>query len=102
MTSPHLSPGVYTALQQFVHRGHHDTFERLVRMLGLRPGDLHRLGLEVHELPVVSDRRPRDLQDGLVFTVEPGIYLPGQYGVRIEDAVAVTYNGCELLSDRSR
>ena len=62
----------------------------------------HGLGLEVHELPVVSARRPRELQEGMVFTVEPGIYLPGQHGVRIEDAVAVTHNGCQLLSDRSR
>ncbi len=61
----------------------------------------HGLGLEVHELPVVSPRRPRELQEGMVFTVEPGIYLPGQHGVRIEDAVAVTHNGCILLSDRS-
>lgn len=62
----------------------------------------HGLGLEVHELPVISPRRPRELQEGMVFTVEPGIYLPGQYGVRIEDAVAVTHDGCKLLSDRSR
>jgi Xaa-Pro aminopeptidase len=62
----------------------------------------HGLGLEVHESPLVSWRTPRPLQEGMVFTVEPGIYLPGRYGVRIEDAVVVTADGCRLLSDPDR
>ncbi len=62
----------------------------------------HGLGLEVHESPLVSWRSAQPLQEGMVFTVEPGIYLPGRYGVRIEDAVVVTADGCRLLSDPDR
>ena len=62
----------------------------------------HGLGLEVHESPLVSWRASRPLEEGMVFTVEPGIYLPGRNGVRIEDAVVVTADGCRLLSDPER
>lgn len=58
----------------------------------------HGLGLEIHELPKVSPRNPTEIREGMVFTIEPGIYLPGQCGVRIEDAVAVTATKSELLS----
>ena len=60
----------------------------------------HGLGLEIHELPRISTLRPSEIQQGMAFTIEPGIYLPGQYGVRIEDAVVVTQNGYQLVSDR--
>ena len=62
----------------------------------------HGLGLEVHELPTISSRSTSLLQPGMVFTVEPGIYLPGRYGVRIEDVVEVTETGYSLLSDPDR
>lgn len=58
----------------------------------------HGVGLEVHEKPVVSPRSEAMLEEGMVFTIEPGIYLPGRFGVRIEDTVAVTSDGCRMLT----
>ncbi len=58
----------------------------------------HGIGLEVHEDPTLSPKIPGVLRPGMVFTVEPGIYLPGKFGIRIEDMVLVTSKGCEVLS----
>mgnify|MGYP001564497230 CR=1 FL=1 len=58
----------------------------------------HGVGLEVHELPRISPREEALIQPGMVFTVEPGIYLPGKLGVRIEDMVVVTEKGAEVIS----
>ncbi len=57
----------------------------------------HGLGLQIHELPRIHRDSSVLLEPGMVFTVEPGIYLPGQYGVRWEDAVIVTESSCEVL-----
>ena len=54
----------------------------------------HGVGLEIHEAPTVSAKSPFTLHEGMVITIEPGIYLPHKYGVRIEDMVVVTTNGC--------
>lgn len=59
-----------------------------------RHGLGHGVGMEVHEKPVVSVRSEGTVQEGMVFTIEPGIYLPGWGGVRIEDTVRVTSDGC--------
>jgi len=59
----------------------------------------HGIGLHVHEEPVVASRSDGELKPGHVVTVEPGIYLPGVAGVRIEDDVLVTPRGRRVLSD---
>jgi Xaa-Pro aminopeptidase len=58
----------------------------------------HGVGIDVHEMPSISQRSNIILKEGMVFTVEPGVYIPGQFGVRLEEMVLVTKTGCEVLS----
>ena len=58
----------------------------------------HSLGLEVHEPPRASQTYTEDIPAGAVISAEPGIYLPGRFGVRIEDVIFITENGCENIT----
>jgi Xaa-Pro aminopeptidase len=59
----------------------------------------HGIGIEVHESPRLSAKDETVLETGMAVTVEPGIYLPGQFGARHEDLILVKNNGCEVLTD---
>lgn len=58
----------------------------------------HGVGLEIHEPPRVAAQQQKVLEPGMVITIEPGAYLPGQWGVRIEDMVVVTETRCQILA----
>lgn len=62
----------------------------------------HGVGLEIHEAPTVGPNNDRLLQAGEVITAEPGIYLPGEFGVRIEDMLFVTKNGAKNLTNTKK
>jgi Xaa-Pro aminopeptidase len=62
----------------------------------------HGVGLEVHESPSINKKNKGRLKTGQIFTIEPGIYLAGQFGIRIEDMVLVTESGAENLSGNDR
>ena len=62
----------------------------------------HGIGLEVHEHPYMVEGNDLPLEPGMTFSVEPGIYLPGQFGVRVEDIVVCTDDGGDSLNRSDR
>jgi Xaa-Pro aminopeptidase len=61
-------------------------------------GTGHGFGLEIHEIPFLKEKAKGKLQAGQIITIEPGVYLPGKLGVRLEDDILITDDGCELLT----
>jgi Xaa-Pro aminopeptidase len=62
----------------------------------------HGLGLEAHEGPNIVEGNTQILEPGMVFTIEPGIYIPGEVGVRIEDNMVITPGGAESMTTFGR
>ncbi len=88
---------LHEGIKEFFKQRGFPTEQRDGRHVGFFHGTGHGLGLELHEEP--RFQRTHSFEPGMVFTIEPGLYYPGLGGVRIEDVVAVTADGCDLLSD---
>jgi Xaa-Pro aminopeptidase len=60
------------------------------------------MGIEIHETPYITASSQTVLEEGMVFSIEPGIYLPERFGIRLEDIVILRADGPEILSDLPR
>ena len=94
-----IRPGIKAAIVDAAARDHIDD-KGYDEFFGHGTG--HGVGLEVHEKPFISWRSNEILKENMVFTIEPGIYLPGFGGVRIEDMIVVRKNGAESLNTLSK
>ncbi len=90
-----IAPGVELSA---VDKAAHDAIDKAGYGRHFSHSTGHGIGLEVHEEPTLSDHARGWLREGMVVTVEPGVYLPGVAGIRVEDVVLVTKTGCKVLS----
>lgn len=91
-----LASGVKASSIDKIARDHLEA-RGLARFFGHGLG--HGVGLEIHEAPSVSSLSDDVLEEGMVITIEPGVYLPGEFGIRIEDMVLITDNSCKRLTN---
>ena len=90
-----MKPGIQAKEVDAAARGFLEK-NRLAKFFGHSLG--HGVGLDTHEMPRLSTKSGEELLENMVVTVEPGVYFPGRYGVRLEEMVLITRNGCEVLS----
>ena len=62
----------------------------------------HGVGFDVHEIPYFSSKHDLNLKENMIVAIEPGVYIPGRYGIRIEDTVHITKNGCIILTKSAK
>jgi Xaa-Pro dipeptidase len=78
----------------------------VITAAGYGPNFLHRtghgLGIDIHETPYITATSETVLEEGMVFSIEPGIYLQGQFGLRLEEIVIIRNGQAEILSDMPR
>jgi len=91
-----LASGVKAADIDRLARGYLDS-KGLGKFFGHGLG--HGVGMEVHEMPAVSYLSKDTLENGMVVTIEPGVYLPGKFGVRIEDMLVISDNSCKRMTN---
>lgn len=94
-----IRAGVKAADVDFAARNYLESLD-LAKYFGHSLG--HGVGLDIHESPRLSSQSGVVLQDGMVITIEPGVYLPGQFGIRLEEMVLVKRQGCEVLSCKDK
>ncbi len=91
-----IGPGIPVAEVDRIARNYLEK-HKLAKYFGHSLG--HGVGLEIHESPRLSQQSSAILKEGMIITVEPGVYIPNKFGVRLEEMVLVTKKGCEVLSD---